>query len=298
MAKPFVKWAGGKTQLLPKIEDIIMKSLSLTKDFVYVEPFVGGGSVLFRLLDSCSTLKYAVINDANEQLMNLYSVIQDNDTYKEFKKISTHLCDTYNRDSMKQEKYNLVRYQYNHYIKGESKESSVWGAAAFLFLNKCSFNGLYRVNQKGEFNVPWGQKDYLRLYNEDEMDRCHVLLNEKVICMCGDYQSTDIIMEVEKKHGNLDVMFYLDPPYKPISQTSSFTQYTKDCFDDRNQEELKMFCDRINTNGYKFVQSNSKLEYFETLYNGYHIDTVSAKRNINSDGKKRGSVEEILIYNE
>lgn len=298
MAKPFIKWAGGKSQLIPRIEDCIMKSLSKTRDFVYIEPFVGGGSVLFHLLDTCSTLKYAVINDANEQLMNLYCVISNNDTYKEFKKVATYFQDTYNKDDMKQEKYNLIRYQYNHWIRGETEESPVWGAAAFIFLNKCGFNGLYRVNQKGEFNVPWGQKSYLKLYDMDELDRCHVLLNEKVICMCGDYRKTDIIMDVEMHHGTHNVLYYLDPPYKPISQTSSFTSYTKDSFDDKNQEELKSFCDSINDKGYNFVQSNSKVgDYFDNLYKGYIIETFSAKRNINSDGKKRGEVQEILIHN-
>jgi DNA adenine methylase len=298
MAKPIVKWAGGKTQLLPKIEDTIMKSLSGKRDFVYVEPFVGGGSVLFHLLDTCSNLKYAVINDANSELMNLYEVISNNNTYKEFKKIATYLCNAYNNDSMKQEKYNLIRFQYNHWIKGESEESPVWGAAAFLFLNKCSFNGLYRVNQKGEFNVTWGQKDFLKLYNIDELDRCHVLLNEKVICMCGDYKETDIVMNIEKHHNTHDVIYYLDPPKKPVSQTSSFTSYTKDNFSDKNQEELKVFCDKINDTGYKFVQSNSKIgDYFDKLYDKYDINLVSAKRNINADGKKRGEVDEILIHN-
>lgn len=300
MARPFIKWAGGKTQLLPQIDSLIAEKISGNRDFVYVEPFVGGGSVLFHLLDSYSNLKYAVINDANEQLMNCYRVIADNEKYNKFKTLAFKIQEDYNRDPMKQEKYNLMRFQYNHWIKGELRmdDLDVWGAVAFMFLNKCGFNGLYRVNQKGEFNVPWGQKDYLKMFNVDELDRCHVLLNEKVVVMCGDYRETDIIMDVEKFHKDNDVLFYLDPPYKPISETSSFTSYTKDSFSDENQVELKSFCDKIDACGYKFIQSNSKIgDFFDELYSEYEIRTVSARRNINSKGNKRGNVDEILICN-
>jgi len=297
MAKPFVKWAGGKAQLLDIIDDKIGDFREKSNGFIYVEPFVGGGSVLLHLLDTCSNLKYAIINDANEQLINVYKVVADNDLYPKFKDTLLDIQNQYNNDDMKKEKYILFRHQYNHWIKGETELSNVWGAAAFVFLNKCGFNGLYRVNQKGEFNVPWGQKETLRLFNEDELDKTHILLNEKVAILFGDYKRTDVMLQVSKVE-KLDIIYYLDPPYKPISNTSNFTSYTKDDFDDKEQERLKAFCDEIDQAGGKFLLSNSKCDdYFDELYKGYNIDTVAAKRQINSVGSKRGAVKEVLISN-
>jgi DNA adenine methylase len=175
--------------------------------------------------------------------------------------------------------------------------SDAWGAAAFIFLNKCGFNGLYRVNKKGEFNVPWGQKEHIYIFNEDELDKCHIALNKRVVLMTGDYSRTDVFLDVARME-KCDIIYYLDPPYKPVSDTASFTSYTSDNFNDQAQEDLKKFCDRIDQNGGKFLLSNSKCgNYFETLYEGYQIDVIGAKRMINSVGSKRGKVEEVLISN-
>jgi DNA adenine methylase len=297
MAKPFVKWAGGKSQLINIIDEKIGDLRQKSKEFIYVEPFVGGGSVLFHLLETCSNMKYAVINDANKQLMNAYKVIADDKKYIEFKDHLYNIQTEYNSDLMKKEKYILYRYQYNHWIKGELTLSDAWGAAAFIFLNKCGFNGLYRVNQKGEFNVPWGQKEHIYIFNEDELDKCHIALGSKVAFMTGDYRRTDVILDIAKMEKS-DIIYYFDPPYKPVSQTSSFTSYTKDSFNDQEQVNLKLFCDNISNNGGKFLLSNSKCgDYFDNLYSGYTIDTINAKRMINSVGSKRGNVEEILIHN-
>ena len=242
-------------------------------------------------------MKYAVINDANKQLMNAYKVIADDKKYIEFKDHLYNIQTEYNNDLMKKEKYILYRYQYNHWIKGELTLSDAWGAAAFIFLNKCGFNGLYRVNQKGEFNVPWGQKEQIYIFNEDELDKCHIALGSKVVFMTGDYRRTDVILDIAKMEKS-DIIYYFDPPYKPVSQTASFTSYTKDSFDDQEQVNLKLFCDNIVENGGKFLLSNSKCgDYFDVLYDGYIIDTISAKRIINSVGSKRGNVEEVLIHN-
>ena len=242
-------------------------------------------------------MKYAVINDANKQLMNAYKVIADDKKYIEFKDHLYNIQTAYNNDLMKKEKYILYRYQYNHWIKGELTLSDAWGAAAFIFLNKCGFNGLYRVNQKGEFNVPWGQKEQIYIFNEDELDKCHISLGSKVVFMTGDYRRTDVILDIAKMEKS-DIIYYFDPPYKPVSQTASFTSYTKDAFNDQEQVNLKLFCDNIVENGGKFLLSNSKCgDYFDVLYDGYIIDTISAKRIINSVGSKRGNVEEVLIHN-
>jgi DNA adenine methylase len=297
MAKPFVKWAGGKSQLINIIDEKIGDLRQKSKEFIYVEPFVGGGSVLFHLLETCSNMKYAVINDANKQLMNAYKVIADDKKYIEFKDHLYNIQTEYNSDLMKKEKYILYRYQYNHWIKGELTMSDAWGAAAFIFLNKCGFNGLYRVNQKGEFNVPWGQKEHIYIFNEDELDKCHIALGTKVAFMTGDYRRTDVMLDIAKMEKS-DIIYYFDPPYKPVSQTASFTSYTKDSFNDQEQVNLKLFCDNISNNGGKFLLSNSKCgDYFDNLYSGYTIDTINAKRMINSVGSKRGNVEEILIHN-
>ena len=297
MAKPFVKWAGGKSQLINIIDEKIGDLRQNSKEFIYVEPFVGGGSVLFHLLETCSNMKYAVINDANKQLMNVYKVIADDKKYIEFKDHLYNIQTAYNNDLMKKEKYILYRYQYNHWIKGELTLSDAWGAAAFIFLNKCGFNGLYRVNQKGEFNVPWGQKEHIYIFNEDELDKCHIALGSKVAFMTGDYRRTDVILDIAKMEKS-DIIYYFDPPYKPVSQTASFTSYTKDAFNDQEQVNLKLFCDNIVANGGKFLLSNSKCgDYFDNLYSGYTIDTINAKRMINSVGSKRGNVEEVLIHN-
>ena len=297
MAKPFVKWAGGKSQLINIIDEKIGDLRQKSKEFIYVEPFVGGGSVLFHLLETCSNMKYAVINDANKQLMNVYKVIADDKKYIEFKDHLYNIQTAYNNDLMKKEKYILYRYQYNHWIKGELTLSDAWGAAAFIFLNKCGFNGLYRVNQKGEFNVPWGQKEHIYIFNEDELDKCHIALGSKVVFMTGDYRRTDVILDIAKMEKS-DIIYYFDPPYKPVSQTASFTSYTKDAFNDQEQVNLKLFCDKIVENGGKFLLSNSKCgDYFDNLYYGYIIDTINAKRMINSVGSKRGNVEEVLIHN-
>lgn len=296
MAKPFVKWAGGKQQLMSILDDRIGDFRQKFDNFIYVEPFVGGGSVLFHLLDTCSNLRYAVINDANTQLISVYKTIADDEQYDKFKTALLNIQNDYNDSVDKQEKYNFYRNQYNQWIK-DGKYDSPEFAATFIFLNKCGFNGLYRVNKKGEFNVPWGHKDHLYIFNEDELDKCHIALRDKVIFMSGDYKFTDIMLDVANVE-NANIIYYLDPPYKPISQTSSFTSYTNVSFDDDEQVRLKCFCDNINKKGGKFLLSNSKCgDYFDKLYSGYTIETINAKRIINSIGSKRGGVEEVLIHN-
>lgn len=295
MSKPFVKCAGGKTQLIDVIDCAIGKIREKSSQFIYVEPFVGGGSVLFHLLDTCANLKFAVINDANSQLINCYRVIADDYKYVELKNELVRIQTDYNNDDLKEEKYKLYRFQYNHWLLGELELTDIQGAAIFMFLNKCGFNGLYRVNLKGEFNVPWGKKEYLKIFDENELDKCHVYLSEKVVIMNGDYTITDVADELARIE-KCDVIYYMDPPYKPIPDTSNFTSCTKNDFNDREQVRLKNFCDRIVKHGGNFVLSNSKCgDYFDKLYNEYNIEIVNAKRNINSVGSKRGNVEEVII---
>jgi len=301
MAKPFLKWAGGKTQLIPDIMSVIDSMRSDSNSFVYVEPFVGGGSVLFHMLDNCSNLKCAIINDLNKPLIDCYRVIADNDQYLLLKETLLELEKDYNvswRDQEdKKRLYLQFRDEFNELIKNPGT-NIIRQSALFIFLNKCGFNGMYRVNSKGEYNIPWGQKTYVNLFDEENLDRCHVLLNEKVIIMNDDYAKTEMAFDLARVEKS-DVIFYIDPPYRPVSESSSFVNYTSGGFDDNEQIRLSCFCDYVNSCGGKFVQSNSKSgDFFEKLYSDYHVDIVKARRNINSIGSKRGEVDEVLIYNE
>ena len=298
MAKPFLKWAGGKTQLLDKIDDIIADMRINSDSFIYVEPFLGGGSVLLHLLDKCSNMELAIVNDLNKELVNCYRVIASEKYYPLFKDAIRKLQDDYNKSLQKEQFYKTIRECYNLWMTTwDSVTPNVNGAVWFLFLNKCGFNGLYRVSKKSGFNVPWGQKDYLKMYDEDNLDHCHILLNEKVVFMTGDYRSTRSVLDIANIK-NMDIIYYLDPPYKPVSKTASFTSYTTDGFTDLQQEQLKEFCDEISNNDGYFLMSNSVVDdYFDKLYDGYTIRIVKAKRNINSDGTKRGEVDEVLISN-
>ena len=298
MAKPFLKWAGGKTQLIDKIDDVLSDMRINNDSFIYVEPFLGGGSVLLHVLDNYSNCEFAIVNDLNKELVNLYRVIASEELYSEFKLRLRKEQEQYNNSEDKQTYYNNIRTLYNKWmLNNDIVKLSVDGAVWFLFLNKCCFNGLYRVSKKSGFNVPWGQKDYLRIYDEDQLDHCHVLLSEKVMFMSGDYKATRCAIDI----GHImrkNVVYYLDPPYKPVTKTQAFTSYTVDGFDDKDQEELKEFCDEVDNNGACFVMSNSCVDdYFDKLYSDYTVTTVKAKRNINSDGNKRGDVDEVLIFN-
>lgn len=298
MAKPFLKWAGGKTQLIDKIDDVLCNMIGNNERFIYVEPFLGGGSVLLHVLDNYSNCEIAIVNDLNKELVNLYRVIASDMLYSDFKLRSRIEQDRYNITEDKQNYYNNIRSLYNNWMLSyDGLSLSVDGAVWFLFLNKCCFNGLYRVSKKSGFNVPWGQKEYLKMYDEDNLDRCHILLNEKVMFMTGDYKITRAAIDMSNIT-KTKAVYYIDPPNKPVTKTQAFTSYTVDEFDDKDQEQLKCFCDEINNNDCGFIMSNSCVDdYVDNLYNEYTVTTVKAKRNINSNGDKRGEVDEALIFN-
>ena len=298
MAKPFLKWAGGKTQLLNDIDDKLSCIRTQSDTFIYVEPFLGGGSVLFNVLERFPNIEFAIVNDLNKELINLYRVIASETMYPVFKEAIRTLQDDYNKSTQKDNFYKDVREKYNNWmLSWDSVSLNNDGAVWFLFLNKCGFNGLYRVSKKSGYNVPWGQKSYLNMYDEDNLDACHFVLNKKVVFMTGDYRATRTAIDIAKVK-NLDVVYYLDPPYKPITKTSAFTSYTTEGFTDKQQEQLKEFCDEIdNNNGYFLMSNSAPDDYFDKLYDTYNISKVKAKRNINSDGNKRGEIDEVLIFN-
>ena len=294
MVKSFLKWAGGKSQLLPEINGVIDSITESYDEFIYVEPFVGGGAVLFSILERCSNLKYAIINDMNENLIKCYRIIADDERYPLLKNKLLDLQNDYNSCEDKKEFYMQARQIYNI---GKNNLDDADIASVFIFLNKTCFNGIYRENSKGEFNVPWNQKEYINLFDEDDLDYIHIMLRDKVIILNGDYKCTEFAMEIARIE-KCGLIFYMDPPYRPLEGTNSFVQYTKSGFDDFQQIRLKEYCDEIHRKGYDFVLSNSKSgEYFNDLYKDYIIEIVKARRNVNSDGEKRGKIDELLIHN-
>ena len=274
LVAPVVKWVGGKRQLLPEI-----KKYSPKKFNTYFEPFVGGGAVLFELQP-----KQAVINDINKELINLYSVIQNN-----VEELIDKLSDT-NVYSNTSECYYRIR-ELDREPKKYNKLTGIDRAARVLYLNKTCYNGLYRVNSMGEFNSPFGSYKNPNIVNEITLRAVHKYFNESNIkFLNGDFEKT-------VKNAKKDDFVYFDPPYAPISKTSNFTGYNESGFGENEQIRLKELCDTLNKKGVKFLLSNSDCEFIRELYKDYNIVTIKAKRAINSNGNNRGAVSEVLIRN-
>lgn len=292
-AKPFLKWAGGKTQLISHIEKILPRFIYKEK-FTYIEPFVGSGAVLFWMLNNFPNLKKAVINDINEDLINTYKTIASKP--KELISILEILQNEFHKHEenieAKKEYYYLKRELYNK----RHEEPSVQ-AALFIFLNRTCFNGLYRVNRKNEFNVPMGSYKRPTICDKENILVVSKAL-QKVEIICGDF-------EVTLKYAENNTLFYLDPPYKPLSETSSFNSYAKDEFNDAEQIRLRNFCLKLDTLGHTWILSNSDVKskdkndnFFDDLYADFNIKRVEARRNINAIPEKRGALKELLITNQ
>lgn len=292
-AKPFVKWIGGKTQLLSEINMILPKELIQT-DFTYVEPFVGGGAVLFHMLCNYPNMKKIVINDVNLDLINTYKTIANN--HKELililKELEREFHDLEEDEENKQIYYYDKRTLYNSKTENKLNQS-----ALFIFLNKTCFNGLYRVNQKGEFNTPIGR--YKKPTICDDANICVVNeILQNVEILNGDFEQT-------LKYANPNSLFYFDPPYKPINESSNFTEYTKGGFNDSEQIRLRDFCIQLHKLGHTWILSNSDVKkqyesnsFFDDLYKDFTIKRVLAKRTINANANRRGNVSELLITNQ
>ncbi len=292
MAKPFIKWAGGKAQLLAEINNAIPENLKFS-EFTYIEPFAGGGAVLFWILQKYPNIKKAIINDINTDLTNSYETIKQNveeliSLLKNWEKEYHSLKD---KSDEKKEYYYSKRKLFNSRISDKTMQT-----ALFIFLNRTCFNGLYRVNRKNEFNVPIGSYKKPMICDEDNLIAVSKVL-QKVTILNGDFEET-----LEYAKG--DTLFYFDPPYKPISDTSSFNSYAKDDFDDKEQIRLAKFCEKIDVLGYQWILSNSDVKgknpddnFFDELYNKFNIKRVLARRNINSNPNRRGILTELLITN-
>ena len=268
--KPILKWVGGKRQLLNEIIPLIENDYS-----VYVEPFIGGGAVFFELQP-----KKAIINDYNSELINLYTVIK-NEPQKLIEKLEK-LKNKNNQDDYYQIRNTDREDEYNNW-------NNIDKAARTIYLNKTCFNGLYRVNSKGYFNTPFGSYKNPNICNSELILNISKYLNDNNIeIFCGDYK--EVLKNLPK-----NAFVYLDPPYMPISASSSFTSYTNAGFDYSKQVELKQECDKLREQGISFIQSNSDCPEIRELYKDYEIKTVKAKRNVNSKGDLRGEITEVLI---
>lgn len=290
-AKPFVKWVGGKTQLLNEVQRSLPEDLSGRNDLIYVEPFVGGGAVLFWILQKYPNIKRAVINDINSELICTYRTIKNN------------LCGLIGELKALQSAYIPLGmegrkqfYLQKRDMFNSKTSSEVQSSALFIFLNRTCFNGLYRVNSNGEFNVPHGKYANPLICDEQNLEAVSSLL-QKVEILCGDFSLTGTFAGV-------NTLYYFDPPYKPLNETSSFTSYAKGGFNDKEQIRLRDFCYKIAESGSLFIASNSDpqncdptADFFDSLYDKFKIKRVLASRMINSNVEGRGKVSEIMISN-
>ena len=286
-AKPFIKWVGGKGQLIDQLEALLPADFDRWENVTYIEPFVGGGAMLFHMLQTHKNINSAIINDINGDLTTCYKVVKSSPDalILSLKEIQKEYYDLKCEESRK-EFFLQKRAEFNTKQLDEIRNTTL-----FFFLNRTCFNGLYRVNKSGLFNVPFGKYatpticDPVTIYADSE-------LLQNVEIMTGDYQRT-----LEKANGQ--TLFYFDPPYRPLNATSNFTDYNKEEFNDLAQKRLKEFCDEVEKAGYCFMLSNSdgKDMFFDDLYLQYNIRRVFASRNINSNPSKRGKLTELLIRN-
>lgn len=289
--KPFLKWVGGKTQILTEIEKLLPTDFNTR--YSYVEPFLGAGAMLFNVLCKYTNVKNIIANDINDQLINTYNTIKYNPINLSIKlerlKYDFNLIKHLKEDSARF--YKSKRAVFNTRVLDQCDQ-----AALFIFLNKTCFNGMYRVNSKNEFNTSQGFVD-----KQSFPDQTHLLAVSNAI---KDVLFFNINFENVLTYVTHKSLFYIDPPYKPLSKTSNFTTFTKDGFDDSDQIRLKEFCDHLHKDGHKFILSNSddtcnngESGFFDKLYSSYNIRRVEAKRNINGNISKRGKISELLIFN-
>lgn len=290
--KPFVKWVGGKSQLVDEIEKMLPADggKKVTK---YAEPMVGGGALFFSLLSKYD-FEEMYISDINAELINAYQVVKNDAEGLIAKLNEMQMLFLPMDENGRKYFYYAVRERFNS--TAISAETATDKAAEFIFLNKTCFNGLYRVNRKGQFNVPMGAYKNPSICDDENLRNIHEALRNVTI-VCGDYS-------LSKSFIDKNTFVYIDPPYRPISATSGFTAYNTDAFDDNEQIRLSRFIDELNLSGAKIVLSNSDPKnvnkednFFDDLYKNYKINRVEASRAINSKGDKRGKINELLISN-
>ena len=291
--KPFLKWAGGKGQLLSEIEKYYpFKDGKITK---YAEPFVGGGAVLFDILSKYD-LKKVYISDINTELINTYRIIRD-DINGLVAMLTVMQSEFIPMDTEHRKEYYMAKRERFNYLKVNGNENvNIEKAALMIFLNKTCFNGLFRVNKKGLFNVPMGAYKNPMICDEDNLQAVSEKL-QRVKIVCGDYRESAGFIDAK-------TFVYFDPPYRPITDTASFTAYTENLFNDEEQIELARFVDDMHRKGAKVVISNSdpknsntKDDFFDNIYSSHKIRRVEAARMINCNSEARGKIKELLISN-
>lgn len=290
--KPFVKWAGGKGQLIDEI-DIMLPTVGDRVFTKYCEPLVGGGALLFYVLSKYDFEQF-YISDINAELINAYRVIKSDVGGLIANLLEMQASFISEDENGRKAYYYRVRDKFNTVVLNEN--TAVEKAAYFIFLNKTCFNGIYRVNSKGQFNVPIGLYLNPTFCDEENLLNIHKAL-QRVNIVCGDYSLSEQFIDN-------DTFVYLDPPYRPISETSTFNAYNSETFDDNEQFRLATFVDKINAKGAKFLLSNSDPKnvnpednFFDELYEDYTVKRVSATRMINSNSDGRGRINELLISN-
>lgn len=293
-AKPFIKWAGGKGQLLEQLDAYLPEDFGDRRNITYIEPFVGGGAMLFYMLQRYPNIQHAVINDVNSDLTTCYRTVRD--MPEELIISLTDIQNAYNElqtEEARRDFFLAVRNRYN-----EKNLDPLENTTKFIFLNRTCFNGLYRVNKKGLFNVPFG-----KYINPQVCDPATIRLDsellQRVEILTGDFEATlDHV-------GDGYNFFYFDPPYRPLNATSSFNSYSKEDFNDEEQIRLRDFCARLNGRlGIGWMLSNADCSaknpedtFFEDIYNDFFINRVFASRAINANPSKRGKLTELLICN-
>jgi DNA adenine methylase len=263
-AAPFLKWAGGKGELLGRIQERLPRSFN-----TYWEPFIGGGALFFRV-----PAESAIISDANEELINCYLAVRNNLP-------------------------ELISYLKKHVVKKEYfltlRKTQPWEldpiarAARLIYLNKTCFNGLYRVNQRGEFNVPFGDYENPRIFDQEVLEADSAKLQRAEV-LCRDFRH----LLYKAQPGDF---VYFDPPYVPLSATSSFTAYSDSPFDEREQRSLYRVFTALNERGCHVMLSNSDSPKITSLYKKFKIESVQVSRAINSRADRRGKISELIITN-
>lgn len=271
LVAPFMKWVGGKRQIISSIIELLPKNIG---QYNYVEPFIGGGAVLFNLQP-----KKVIINDLNSELINVYTVIKNN--------LDTLIVDLKKHKNEADYFYQIRSLDRN---KNYAKLSDIEKASRIIYLNKTCYNGLYRVNNAGEFNAPFGRYANPNIVNEATLKAVHKYLNSiDIQIMNTDYEN--VLQNLDK-----NVFVYLDPPYHPVSETS-FTGYIQGGWNIYDQIRLRDACNELHEKGIKFLLSNSATGFILDLYKDYNIEIIKANRFINSNSSKRGEVDEVLIRN-
>ena len=294
-AKPFLKWAGGKGQLLSQLDMHLPNNLG-DKEFTYIEPFVGGGAMLFHMLEKFPQIRKVVINDINSYLITAYKTIKDypDELIKRLAELESQYF-ALESEEMKKNFYLVVREIFN-----EASLDDIDRTKYLMFLNRTCFNGLYRVNAKGKFNVPFGRNLHPTICNAETIKSDSAAMNRvDITILNGDFEKA--LDHISDGYN----FFYFDPPYRPLNATSSFNSYAKEVFNDEEQVRLRDFCDQLNNKlGIDWMLSNSDCSaknpedtFFEELYANYYINRVYASRAINANPSKRGKLTELLISN-